>query len=516
MSEIEEQLRRAAPKPTGELDIGEISRRASLLDRRRTFRRVVTAGAVAVVLLVVGALWVQGSDEPTTVVEDKVHVADDPVASETTTLTSAPVEVSLVTTTFVAEGFYRCETGEASTAVASSVVTQTWSDPENERWASRTEFESGPVEQLAFGNPAYPTQVFRRGEFPETPSPCTPGHPAGQVVNFVEGGGPGVGAIRGVPVMSEDQQRSLEGLRHTYRDTGVESGAGADSLGRAAVIWEHNVEGYMALGDEQVPLDQRQQWFVEPATGRVLEETATSTYGDFGEFHSTTTYSESTLVMIDAEQFDPVGYTDETESWLTNRYPIYAATPSSSDLSIGTEWIWPVEPRPIEAAALVAAFAEEVLDTPDALIEADVDGLPGTFDVGVGELAMSIRTAEVPAGVVVVDVTSAGFNGSQGVKPLVAPGAVLSIEVPSVASSYTIVVAEADGATSWTADGIEVTAMATTTLSSDGIEVFEDNAAKAAITIPGLTYADAERVLVIGRDANGTLKHVAADLRIGS
>lgn len=64
-------------------------------------------------------------------------------------------------------------------------------------------------------------------------------------------------------------------------------------------------------------------------------------------------------------------------------------------------------------------------------------------------------------------------------------------------------------------DEVVTPATSSTTTRADGIAVIDDTVARVAITISGLRYADAQRVLVIGRSDNGALHHVAAGLSVG-
>ena len=487
MHEFEDQLRRAAPEPTGQLDTAAVGRRAGVLQRRRSVRRVVGAGTAAAVLLGAGVLWVVDLDR------NQVDVAVEPDPAES-------VEVSLVTVTYVAEGSYRCERDEPFRSVTNTGVTQTWSDPENARWATREESDVGTGEQLALGNPVYPTQEFSRGGIPEQPRACGDGHPASQVVGMVMH--TGFSRSGQLPaVMTADQERALEGVLVTFRDLGVESGAGVDSLGRAAVIWEsRQPNGYRQWDDEQLQTTQHEQWFVDPDTGQVLEVVQHYSYGDYGEAHGTITYSDISTVTVDAEKFDPSQYPEENEFLIGFRDPSYAAVPSTDDIRIGVDGLWPAEPVAGEPVDVVEEFVAEVLDATDVTIESELDGLSGRFEVVVGELEMRVHTFDEPGGPRISSVQPERPSGSGELDAFVAPGAVLSVRVRPVAPNYTIVIANADGSSTWTADGIAVV---------------DDDRARAAITIPGMVFVDAQRILAIGRDHDGTLRHVASYRNLG-
>ena len=121
-----------------------------------------------------------------------------------------------------------------------------------------------------------------------------------------------------------------------------------------------------------------------------------------------------------------------------------------------------------KAAREFAALERERANVPVKVLRGGEVRQLSIFEIVVGDLTLTGRVVDVPGGVVLVDIASAGFNGSQGVNTFVAPGVVLSVEVPRIASNYTIVVADADGPSTWTVDGIEIAATPSTSSSVCG------------------------------------------------
>ncbi len=148
-----------------------------------------------------------------------------------------------------------------------AMTFESWADHDGRRYRMRVTYPDGSTRDVvALGDPWSPTELYVRGEARGRRVLCSD--------HRSTGGEPGDAAFWSLSPMAEIPRRP-DGVPQVlqYSDLGVrEPGRTEDSRGRAADLWRSAVSGTheSSAGDVRA-LRQENNWFVDPATGLVLE-----------------------------------------------------------------------------------------------------------------------------------------------------------------------------------------------------------------------------------------------------
>lgn len=190
---------------------------------------------------------------------------------------------------------------------------ETWGDQTRKRWRTRVTYPDGTTSDvIAFDSPWYPTELYERGNTLGASYDC-PG--IGTLVI-----GSGHGSIYSLnplaPLPSFNDIPGSQPVQHppgypspvlTYRELGQQvAGDHIDSQGRSAQLWRQTITGYG--GNDNRPLTQTTDWYVDAATGRVLEETFTDDVTNYAVAHSTWTLVTSGTTTVPDNFFDIEGF----------------------------------------------------------------------------------------------------------------------------------------------------------------------------------------------------------------
>ncbi len=273
--------------------------------RQRTRRRrhaAITAIAVVAVVLT-STLIINGRSSSTS------HVT-----------ASAPptVQVTHETVTFTETGSLACPNGTASPHPGpfDTMTYETWADETNRVWRTQVRYPDGTTRDvIAQGSPWYPTTRHIRGAT------------RGEVLGCAD---PGIGILLAEPGQSDiftlnplDTIPTIAGpfdqpvpAVQTYSTLGQQvPGDHHDSQGRPAQLWQQIVTGFTGTNNTSAGTDRRitqtTQWYVDAATGNVLEQTYQNDVEGIGTVHSVATLTTHDTQQVPQSTFDPTGYDTE-------------------------------------------------------------------------------------------------------------------------------------------------------------------------------------------------------------
>ena len=169
-----------------------------------------------------------------------------------------------------------CSGGQAvSSGGFDSMTIEVWADQEQQRFRQQVTYPDGTTRDLiALDDPWYPTQSFARGKLRGGQGDCVygPGPDDVDVMMAEPAQGPGIYAPN--PVAEVPMFANGSPMVDGYANLGVlVPGEHTDSLGRPASLYRSENHGFMERGGGSQPLVQVTEWFVDPDTRRVLEQT---------------------------------------------------------------------------------------------------------------------------------------------------------------------------------------------------------------------------------------------------
>jgi len=425
MSELDERLRRlvrkigeAAPPPPPIRDVptrpGGRARRGPL----------VAAASFAVVLLGFGAvrlfLW-PGSDST-------------PADSEEVSVRYQVVELTLVAD-------LSCEQG--SGAGTSTLRLETWADFAEGRFRQVATYPDGSTrDRIALGDLNYPLQAYGRGNSKLVLPVC------GQdILSYDPTAGPDM-VFFSPPVASPNTPG--------YEELGsIVPGDHTDGRGRAAALYRQVIEGGSALLEDgtEAPIYQVTEWYVDEATGDVLETTFSQTIvGRYDVSQAVVVVSDETIT-IDGAMFSTDDYQLEWDGDDGSGGLRIDAEPMEPTVTLGSEVIWPEPLEPAGPQTVAERFAREVLGWGSRTAAPDPEAEPNaptfvTLDDGRGHL-LNILTA--PNGADGWGIYQIGDPTGLGVAPLGYAG--IRPQAVAGATRITIHVTNSEGSTlAWQAD----------------------------------------------------------------
>lgn len=265
--------------------------RLSDLDRRAKRAKSRRLGAAAIAAAVV-----------TTIAAVSGGSADLDIAA------GAPVTAAYERLEYVQEADLACEGGDLRAVDTFDRSTiEAWGDRVGRRWRNTVTYPDGTRRDvIAVDSPWYPSELYTRG----APEGAVLGCEDGTVgVLVAEPGQYAFYSLNPLADIPEVQAGAPAVPGYEHLGTKI-PGAHTDSVGRPAELWRQVVSGYLGDGDAmRGPLTQTTEWFVDAATGDVLEMTYQNAVDGVGTARSRTTRLESSTTDVSPTLFDPSGYT---------------------------------------------------------------------------------------------------------------------------------------------------------------------------------------------------------------
>jgi len=373
-----------------------------------------------------------------------------------------------------------CAGGQAvETGGFDTMTIEVWADFEGRRFRQHATFPDGSTHDvIALGHPSLPSSSFARGESKLNQVSC-PDEGEGSSANLLL-----FDPTQSIGVLLFNSPEVEPGAMGFAELGTLVAGVGADSRGRPAALYRATVEGFSGDGSgDDHSVEQLTDWYVDPATGEVLEITFRQTTDGIADVSHTTTLIVEDTIEVDESQFDIAGYalvweeSDYSEGLGVEAQPVEPST------RLGPDWIWPETPDPASPIELASRFATEVLGwaranvTPDPAAAVDGPQLL-TIDDGAGR---SLQFLTFPIG---VDGWGANQIGEGGLGLGVGAEAKVKAIISPVEGAATadILVGSADDTLAWRVE-----------LAPDITD----------ITLPGITMDEVRTMLVIFSDESG-------------
>lgn len=254
---------------------------------------------------------------------------------------------------------------DAVGAGTSQIELETWADFTGGRFRQEATYADGSTRiKIASGDINFPEQTFGQGQ-PRLVAPA-----CGE---DLLGGDPTSGpqiTFFNPPVESPNTQG--------YRELGtVVPGDHQDSRGRPAVLYREVTDGYASYEDGvEYPVHQVTDWYVDEATGDVLETVFSQSIGDRSEVRTSFVVLSDETSTVDASTFDTAGYQLEWAGDDGEQGPRVDGQSIEPSTTLGTDFIWPEPSDPADPEALGRRFAEEVLGWVQPVIAPDLNASP--------------------------------------------------------------------------------------------------------------------------------------------
>jgi hypothetical protein len=262
------------------------------------------AGAVAACVLAAALVWI-----------GRIPDHDDAVVTNRPTTTVDYERIKYTQSTNVT-----CPDGQLQRSGRFDDATmEFWSDVAGKRFRERVTYpDHTKVDVISRGSPYYPDAKWIRGRPRGASYECEgigialPGPGAD--------GGPGLNSQAPKPRLSDLPGGVPDGREDMpavvgYRELGtLVDAADHDSLGRLAQRWEQRVEGTYTDGPSSAPtgrIVQLQTWFVDPSSGRVLEDVFVDTTDNLGTSTWRQVVVDSGRRSVPGDHFDTGGYHEE-------------------------------------------------------------------------------------------------------------------------------------------------------------------------------------------------------------
>ncbi len=363
-----------------------------------------------------------------------------PSVTTATSASSVGVPVWHQTYEYIQSTDLACDEGASTESGEFNKMTiEVWADLQERRFRQRSTYPDGSTRDvIALGHPSLPRESYERGEPKGTVYECLA---YGTVLNDP------TATISVLFFNSPIEEPGAMG----YAELGSQlRGEHTDSRGRPADVYQEVISGSIdASGSE---INQVTEWFVEPEADSLLEVTMRQTADEVLVFSWTTTLIKQEDSTVDEAFFDTDGY---TLSWEASDYgpgPAVEAEPTEPSTTLGPEWIWPEVPDPSGPEVVGRRFAAEVLRWPAAIVTPDPQAAPDgptmvTLDDGAG-LTVPILTFPGPDGWAAIQIGNGGTSLGVGAEAV----ANISVMVPELAVSATVLIGTADATLAWMAD----------------------------------------------------------------
>jgi hypothetical protein len=318
---------------------------------------------VLVIGAFVGAGFLFGGQEQAPATNVTRSPSPDVTQPASTTPSSGVVEVRRQVTVFEMRADLSCD--DAVGAGTWRIEFETWADFTGGRFRQQATYADGSTRtKIAFGDINFPEQTFGHGP---------PGLVAPACGEDVLGGDPTGGpdiTFFNPPVESPNTQG--------YRELGtVVPGDHQDSQGRPAVLYREVIDGYASYEDGiEHPVHQVIDWFVDEATGDLLETVFSESIGDRSDMRTSFVLVDDDMTTVDASVFDTAGYQLEWDGDDSETGPAVDGQSIEPSTTLGTELIWPEPSEPADPETVARRFAEEILGWDQPVITPDPDATP--------------------------------------------------------------------------------------------------------------------------------------------
>lgn len=279
--------------------------------------------------------------------------SDDPPAPDGSPSSAVTVRHQVIDLTLSAD--LTC--GEAVGAGITVLRLEVWADVQGARFRERVTYPDGSTrEKVALGDPDFPVRIYSEGESPLVSPACG---------EDLLGGDPTAG-----PTITFFNSAIGSTNRVGYEERGtVVAGQHTDSQGRPAVLYREVIDGFESIDDgTEYPIHQVTEWFVDEATGDVLE--TISTQQADGRYHLRKSFVvvSAEESIVDASIFDTTGFHLEWDGDDGTRVDAQPVPPS---ITLGTDQIWPQPRNPSGPEAVAERFAREILGWETPIITPD-------------------------------------------------------------------------------------------------------------------------------------------------
>lgn len=337
--------------------------------RTRPTTRRVSGPTMAIVSFVVvigvfaGAGFLFGGQDQTPATNVTEPPSPDVTLPESTIPSGGAVEVRHQVVLYESTADLSCD--DAVGAGTTKIEMEVWADFTGGRFRQQATYADGSTRiKLAFGDINYPEQTFGQGQ---------PGLIAPACGEDLVGGDPTAGpqiTFFNPPVESPNTQ--------SYRELGtVVPGDHQDSQGRPAMLYREVIDGYASYEDGvEHPVHQVTEWYVDGATGDVLETVFSQSIGDRSEIRTSFVVLSDETSTVDGAIFEPAGYQLEWAGDDGEQGPRVDGQSIEPSTTLGPDFIWPDPSDPADPETLGRRFAEEILGWDQAVITPDPDASP--------------------------------------------------------------------------------------------------------------------------------------------
>lgn len=358
--EVIHTIGESAPNPPA---LREDTIRTGPSTRRVSGPVVAIVSFVVVVGVFVGARFLFGGQDQTSATDVTQPSSPDVTQPATTIPAAGAVEVRHQIVLYESTVDLSCD--DAVGAGTTQIELESWADFTGGRFRQQVTYPDGSTRiKIAFGDINFPEQTYAQGP---------PGMVAPACGEDLVGGDPTDGpqiTFFNPPVESPNIQG--------YRELGtVVPGDHQDSQGRPAVLYRDVTDGYASYADGvEHPVHQVTDWYVDEATGDVLETVFSQSIGDRSDIRTSFVVLGDETSTVDASVFDTAGYQLEWAGEDGEQGPRVDGQSIEPSITLGTDFIWPEPSNPADPETLVRRFAEEILGWDQPVITPDPDASP--------------------------------------------------------------------------------------------------------------------------------------------
>jgi len=318
---------------------------------------------VLVIGVFVGAGFLFGGQDQTPATNVTQSPSPDVTQPVATTPSGGAVEVRHQIIVYEMTADLSCD--DAVGAGTTQIELETWADFTVGRFRQQATYADGSTRtKIAFGDINFPEQTFGQGQ-PGLVAPAC----GEDLVGGDPTGGPQI-TFFNPPVESPNTQG--------YRELGtVVPGDHQDSQGRPAVVYREVIDGYASYEDGiDHPVHQVTNWYVDEATGDILETVFSQSIGDRSDIRTSFVVLSDDTLTVDAELFDTAGYQLEWDGDDSEQGPRVDGQSIEPSTTLGTEFIWPEPTDPSDAETVARRFAEAILGWEQAVMSPDPNAAP--------------------------------------------------------------------------------------------------------------------------------------------
>jgi len=358
--EVVHTIGESAPNPPA---LREDTFRKRLSTRRVGGPVMAVVSFVVVIGVFVGAGFLFGGQDQTPATNVTQSSSSDVTQPATTNPSGGAVEVRHQIIAYEMTADLSCD--DAVGAGTGQIELETWADFAGGRFRQQATYADGSTRtKVVFGDPNFPEQTFAQGQ---------PGSMAPACGEDLVGGNPTGGpqiTFFNAPVESPNTQG--------YRELGTAvPGDHQDSQGRPVVLYRELIDGYASYEDGvEHPVHQVTEWYVDEATGDVLETVFSQSIGDRSDVRTSFVLLSDEMSTVDAAIFDTAGYELEWAGDDGEQGPRVDGQSIEPSTTLGTDFIWPEPTDPADPETLIRRFAEEILGWDQAVITPDPDASP--------------------------------------------------------------------------------------------------------------------------------------------